>query len=66
MNVHIIQNTILNSCTYVISKNGCSEAYLIDCGDLNPIREYIETVNWKDEDIVRIYEDMFFDLKNYD
>lgn len=30
------------------------------------IREYIETVNWKDEDIVRIYEDMFFDLKNYD
>lgn len=43
MEVHLIKNSILNSITYIISNNSCSEAYLIDCGDIKPIIEYIES-----------------------
>lgn len=42
MNVHTIHNSILNSCTYIISKKESTDAYLIDCGDIIPIRKYLE------------------------
>lgn len=43
MEVRLIKNSILNSITYIISNNSCSEAYLIDCGDIKPILKYIES-----------------------
>lgn len=40
--VHTIVNEILQSCTYILSKEGDADAYLIDCGDPTPIITLLE------------------------
>lgn len=42
MKVHTIINSILRSCTYILYNESTSEVYLIDCGDVEPIIQFIE------------------------
>ena len=42
MNIHTIVNSIFQSKTYILSKKNNKEAWLIDCGDVNPILEYLK------------------------
>ena len=55
-----------NDLAKMIKKYDVNKRFDITKKIAKEIREYIETVSWKDKEIVRIYEDMFFDLKNYD
>lgn len=41
--VNIIINDILQSCTYILSKDGESGIYLVDCGDAQPVFDYLNT-----------------------
>lgn len=41
IHVHTILNRILNSCTYILY-NESKDVYLIDCGDIEPIKEFIQ------------------------
>lgn len=41
MVIHKIVNTILQSCTYVLTKDGADDAYLVDCGDYEPVEDYL-------------------------
>lgn len=41
IHVHTILNSILNSCTYILY-NESKDVYLIDCGDIEPIKEFIQ------------------------
>ena len=43
--VHTIVNEILQSCTYILTKEGEEGAYIIDCGDSAPILSYLEHNN---------------------
>ena len=38
MNVHKIVNEILQSCTYIISAKDSNLAFVVDCGDIEPLR----------------------------
>ena len=40
--VHKIINSILQSCTYVLSQEGFDTVCLVDCGDIKPICDYLE------------------------
>ena len=42
IHVHTILNDILNSCTYILY-NENKYVYLIDCGDVEPIRDFISS-----------------------
>ena len=42
IHVHTILNGILNSCTYILY-NESKDVYLIDCGDIEPIRNFISS-----------------------
>lgn len=42
MEVYIIENDILQSCTYILSKDGEAGVYLVDCGNSVPIFSYLE------------------------
>ena len=41
IHVHTILNSILNSCTYILY-NESKDVYLIDCGDIEQIKEFIQ------------------------
>lgn len=43
--VHRIVNDILQSCTYVISVKGSNHAFVVDCGDIEPLRTYLRCEN---------------------
>lgn len=43
INVEIINNTLLQSCTYLLWDEKESGAYLVDCGDIAPIRHFLST-----------------------
>jgi len=43
MQVYTIINSIFKSKTYILTEQGRSEAWIIDCGDIIPIIDYIET-----------------------
>lgn len=38
--VHKIVNDILQSCTYIISVKDSNQAFVVDCGDIEPLRSY--------------------------
>ena len=40
IDVHTIINSILNSCTYILF-NDSEDVYLIDCGETEPILNYL-------------------------
>ena len=42
MNIYCIKNSIFNSATYLISLNPSNNAFVIDCGDMQPISDFIE------------------------
>lgn len=44
MTVHKIINSILQSCTYILSKEGSDKVCLIDCGDIDPIFAYLKEI----------------------
>lgn len=39
--IHDITNTIFTSKTYILSKQGCDKAWLVDIGDVEPVLEYL-------------------------
>ena len=39
--IHDITNTIFTSKTYILSKQGCDKAWLVDIGDVKPVLEYL-------------------------
>ena len=39
--IHDITNTIFTSKTYILSKEGCNKAWLVDIGDVEPVLEYL-------------------------
>ena len=39
--IHDITNTIFTSKTYILSKEGCDRAWLVDIGDVGPVLEYL-------------------------
>lgn len=41
LNIDTIENEILQSCTYILTKENEPDAYLIDCGDVAPIMSYL-------------------------
>ena len=43
--VYTIVNDILQSCTYILTKQDERGAYLVDCGDIEPIISFIEENN---------------------
>lgn len=43
--VHCIVNSILNSCTYILYNNYEKYVYLIDCGDVMPILDFVRRNN---------------------
>lgn len=43
--IYKIVNSILNSCTYLISHNRHNWVYMIDCGDLSQITKYLSINN---------------------
>lgn len=43
--VQCIVNSILNSCTYILYNNYEKYVYLIDCGDVMPILDFVRTNN---------------------
>lgn len=45
INVHKIVNGILQSCTYVISVRDSNHAFVVDCGDIEPLRFYLRREN---------------------
>ena len=45
MIIHKIVNDILQSCTYVISVKGSNYAFVVDCGDIEPLRTYLRCEN---------------------
>lgn len=40
--IHDITNTIFTSKTYILSKEGCDKAWLVDIGDIEPVLSYLE------------------------
>lgn len=40
--VTTIINAILRSCTYILEKEGFNEVYIVDCGDSEPILDYLK------------------------
>lgn len=45
LHVTTIENTILQSCTYILTRHNYSCAYLVDCGDVVPILNFMEKNN---------------------
>ena len=43
MRIETIHNTILQSCTYIIFDDISDDCFLIDCGDVEPIEDFIRT-----------------------
>lgn len=41
IDIHSIINTIFTSKTYILSKEGCGKAWLVDIGDVVPVYEHI-------------------------
>ncbi len=39
--IHDITNTIFTSKTYILSREGCDKAWLVDIGDVEPVLEYL-------------------------
>ena len=39
--IHDITNTIFTSKTYILSKEGCDKAWLVDIGDIEPVLEFL-------------------------
>ena len=39
--IHDITNTIFTSKTYILSKQGCDKAWVVDIGDVKPVLEYL-------------------------
>lgn len=42
MDIKLINNKILQSCTYILTNQDTEAVYLVDCGESDPIIEYIE------------------------
>lgn len=40
--VHGITNTIFTSRTYILHKEGCARAWLVDIGDIDPVVDFLE------------------------
>lgn len=40
--IHDITNTIFTSKTYILSKEGCENAWIVDIGDMEPVVTYLE------------------------
>lgn len=43
IDIHYITNTVFTSKTYILSKEGCNKAWLMDIGDVEPVFEYLKT-----------------------
>lgn len=43
--IHDITNTIFTSKTYILSKEGCDKAWLVDIGDVEPVFSYLQENN---------------------
>lgn len=41
---HIV-NSVFTSRTYILSMEGCRDVWLVDCGDVSPILDYISTLD---------------------
>ena len=39
--IHDITNSIFTSKTYILSKDGCDKAWLVDIGDIEPVMEFL-------------------------
>lgn len=66
MTVHKIINSILQSCTYILSKEGCGKVCLIDCGDVEPILSYLKETGKTVESVylTHAHYDHVFGLKD--
>lgn len=45
MNIHRIVNSVFTSATYIVHEEGVREAFIVDCGDIQPIVEYLTAHN---------------------
>ena len=50
--IHDITNTIFTSKTYILSKEGCDKAWLVDIGDVEPVLEYLNVNHLAVEGII--------------
>lgn len=41
IDIHDITNTVFTSKTYILSKEGCNKAWLVDIGDVEPVLEFL-------------------------
>ena len=41
IDIHDITNTVFTSKTYILSKEGCDKAWLVDIGDVEPVIEFL-------------------------
>lgn len=43
VDIHDITNTVFTSKTYILSKEGCDKAWLVDIGDVEPVLEFLNS-----------------------
>lgn len=49
--VHSIVNSVLSSKTYILHKNGCDKAWLVDIGDIEPVLSFLQVNKLKVEGV---------------
>ena len=66
MKVHKIINSILQSCTYILSNESSDKVCLIDCGDIEPILSYLKETGKAVESVylTHAHYDHVFGLKD--
>ena len=47
MTIHRIVNSVFHSCTYIVYEEWSNDAFIVDCGDVQPIKEYLQRHNLK-------------------
>lgn len=50
--IHKIINEILQSCTYVLTKEDSESAFVVDCGDIEPLRKFLGCENKTDIGVI--------------
>ena len=50
--IHDITNTIFTSKTYILSKEGCDKAWLVDIGDVEPVMSFLREKNLRVEGVL--------------
>ena len=47
MTIHRIVNSVFHSCTYIVYEEWSNDAFIVDCVDVQPIKEYLQRHNLK-------------------